>query len=61
MPPGGVPEEEYYRALGYGGDVIGGYTSDWYCMSNRTPPVTGGLATHTHTHIAFIIYFIEPR
>ncbi len=49
MPPGGVPEEEYYRALGYGGDVIGGYTSDWYRMSNRTPPVTGGLATHTQT------------
>ena len=48
-PPGGVPEEEYYRALGYGGDVIGGYTSDWYRMSNRTPPTTGGLATHTHT------------
>jgi hypothetical protein len=51
--PGGVPEEEYYQALGYRGDVIGGYTSDWYRMSNRTPPITGagGLAnTHTHTH-----------
>ena len=29
------------------GGVIGGYTSDWYCMSNRIPPITGGLATHT--------------
>ncbi len=48
--PGGVPEEEYYRALGYRGDVIGGYNSGWYHMSNRTPPHNRRPCnTHTHT------------
>jgi hypothetical protein len=32
-PPGG-PEQKYYRATGYGGDVIGGAASACKCMFN---------------------------
>ena len=45
--PPGDPEEEYYRDLGYGGDIIGVNTRDWYLMSNSNSPLTGGRNTHT--------------
>jgi hypothetical protein len=47
-PPGG-PEEKYYWALGYGRDVNGLGTRDWYLMHYSNPSVTGG-QKHTHTH-----------
>ncbi len=48
-PPGG-PEEKYYWALGYGRDVNGMGTRDWYLMHYSGPSVTGG---QKHTHISF--------
>jgi hypothetical protein len=45
--PSGDPEEEYYRDLGYGGDIIEVNTRDWYLMSNSYSPLTGGRNTHT--------------
>ncbi len=50
-PPGG-PERKYYRATGYGGDVIGGgeLVLVSACLT-VSPLITGGQAhTHTHTH-----------
>ncbi len=46
-PPGG-PEEKYYCALGYGKDVNGMGTRDWYLMHYSSSSLTGG-QKHTHT------------
>jgi hypothetical protein len=46
--PPGDPKEEYYRDLGYGGDIIEVNTRDWYIMSSSNSLLTGGRNTHTH-------------
>jgi hypothetical protein len=38
--PPGDPEEEYYRDLGYGGDIIEVNTRYWYLMSNSNSPLS---------------------
>jgi hypothetical protein len=46
--PQGGPEEKYYCALGYGRDVNGMGTRDWYLMRYSSSSLTGG-QKHTHT------------
>jgi hypothetical protein len=48
-PPGG-PEKKYYCALGYGRDVNGMGTRDWYLMHYSGSSPTEG-QKHTHTVI----------
>ena len=47
--PRGEPEEDYYRVLGYGGDVKEVGTGDWNLMPYSSSLLTRGQNTHTTT------------
>ncbi len=56
--PPGDPEEEYYRDLGYGGDIIEVNTRDWYLMSNSNSPLTA-LPLWAHIWAQFIFELLK--